>query len=177
MLQREMMSTPLLHCYSVIVLDDVHERTVATEALLGLLQAVLAARAELRLVLLSAPHMGGALRRFCGAGPVLRVRGLHRARAVFSPFTHSEPFQSALRLLLEIHHSRENGDIVIFLACEQVSWQRALFLIFVRKCVGLPEAADVPPGFVISVLLQRCHGIRNTVVYTQKISIQHINIV
>lgn len=121
MLQREMMSMPLLHCYSVIVLDDVHERTVATEALLGLLKAVLAARAELRLVLLTAPHMCSALRRFCGTVPVLQVQGLHRARAVFSCSTHSQPFLSAMRLLLEIHHSRENGHIVIFLACEQVS--------------------------------------------------------
>uniref|UniRef100_A0A8C3XHN8 DEAH-box helicase 32 (putative) n=1 Tax=Cyanoderma ruficeps TaxID=181631 RepID=A0A8C3XHN8_9PASS len=118
-LQREMMSTPLLNAYSVIVLDDVHERTVATDALLGLLKAVLAARAELRLVLLTAPHMCGVLRRFCGAVPVVRARGRHRARAVFSCCTHSQPFLPALRLLLDIHRSGEKGDIVIFLACEQ----------------------------------------------------------
>ncbi|KAF2975104.1 hypothetical protein EK904_004159, partial [Melospiza melodia maxima] len=81
MLQREMMSTPLLSCYSVIVLDDVHQRTVATDALLGLLKGVLAARAELRLVLLTAPHMCSALQGFCGSAPVLRVRGRHRAQA------------------------------------------------------------------------------------------------
>ncbi|RMC11260.1 hypothetical protein DUI87_11378 [Hirundo rustica rustica] len=118
-LQREMMSTPLLNCYSVIVLDDVHERTVATDALLGLLRAVLAARAELRLVLLTAPHACSTLQRFCGGVPVIRARGTHRAQAVFSCSAHREPFLSALRLLLEIHHAREKGDIVIFLACEQ----------------------------------------------------------
>uniref|UniRef100_A0A8C5J7R2 Helicase ATP-binding domain-containing protein n=1 Tax=Junco hyemalis TaxID=40217 RepID=A0A8C5J7R2_JUNHY len=121
MLQREMMSTPLLSCYSVIVLDDVHRRTVATDALLGLLKGVLAARAELRLVLLAAPHMGSALQAFCGSAPVLRVRGRHRAQAVFSCSPLGDPFLAALRLLLEIHHARERGDIVVFLASERVS--------------------------------------------------------
>ncbi|NXS28004.1 DHX15 helicase, partial [Pomatostomus ruficeps] len=118
-LQREMMSTPLLPAYGVIVLDDVHERTVATEALLGLLKDVLAARAELRLVLLTAPHMWRTLRGHCDRAPLIRVRGTHRAQAVYSCSTHSEPFLAALRLLLELHHTRESGDIVVFLACEQ----------------------------------------------------------
>lgn len=115
------MSTPLLNSYSVIILDDVHQRTVATDALLGLLKEVLAARAELRLVILTAPHMCSTLQRFCGGVPALRVRGRHSAPAVFSCSTHRDPFLPALRLLLEIHHSRESGDIVVFLASEQVS--------------------------------------------------------
>ncbi|RLW02122.1 hypothetical protein DV515_00007469 [Chloebia gouldiae] len=81
MLQREMMSTPLLNNYSIIILDDVHQRTVATDALPGLLKDVLAARAELRLEILTAPHMCSTLQRFWGDVPVLRVRGRHRAPA------------------------------------------------------------------------------------------------
>ncbi|XP_071420314.1 putative pre-mRNA-splicing factor ATP-dependent RNA helicase DHX32 isoform X2 [Pithys albifrons albifrons] len=119
-LQREMMSTPLLSCYGVIILDDVHERTVATDALLGLLKAVLAARPALRLVLLTAPHMSAVLRAHCGhTVPELRLRAPHRARAVYACTAHPQPFRAALSLLLHIHRSGQRGHVVLFLACEQ----------------------------------------------------------
>lgn len=51
---REMMNDPLLCKYSVIIIDEIHERTVSTDLLLGLMCKVLKKRNDLRLIICSA---------------------------------------------------------------------------------------------------------------------------
>ena len=64
LLQREAMSDPLLSryshfrflntSYSIILLDEAHERTLATDIMMGLLKELLTKRSDLKLVVMSA---------------------------------------------------------------------------------------------------------------------------
>lgn len=52
-LVREMITNPLLDKYSIIMVDEVHERTLNTDLLLGLLKCVMIKRTDLKLIICS----------------------------------------------------------------------------------------------------------------------------
>lgn len=115
------MSDPLLERYGVIVVDQAHQRTVATDVLQGLLKDIALQRPDLRVVFLSATeptskqmaHLSGSV------VPVIRLESSGAGEVVHSS-TGESYFCSALSLVLEIHRSEEGGDVVVFLVTAQV---------------------------------------------------------
>uniref|UniRef100_A0A8D3C207 Putative pre-mRNA-splicing factor ATP-dependent RNA helicase DHX32 n=1 Tax=Scophthalmus maximus TaxID=52904 RepID=A0A8D3C207_SCOMX len=119
MLLREMMSDPFLEHYGAVVIDQAHERTVSTDILLGLLKDILLQRPELRVVVLAVPPTTDKLLRHYGSIPLIRLEASCAAEVVHSNSDNKDYFYSALRLVLEIHRAKEDGDAVVFFASEE----------------------------------------------------------
>lgn len=64
MLIREMMADPLLSRYSVVMVDEAHERSINTDILLGLLKKIQLRRKDLRLIISSATVDASEFQKF-----------------------------------------------------------------------------------------------------------------
>ncbi|KAI4312226.1 hypothetical protein MLD38_037063 [Melastoma candidum] len=137
-LLREMMGDPLLTKYSVVMVDEAHERSISTDIVLGLLKKIQRRRSDLRLIISSATIEAKSMsdffqpssRRHRGSESV--EPGLKMEPAIlsvegrgFNVQIHyleepvSDYVRAAVSTVLLIHDKEPFGDILVFLTGEE----------------------------------------------------------
>ncbi|KAJ2081967.1 hypothetical protein H4R24_001946 [Coemansia sp. RSA 988] len=143
-LLHEALSSSDLNRYSVIIMDEAHERTLNTDVLLGLLRRIVAQRRDLRLIVTSATMNSRRFADFFGNAPVFTIPGrTFPVDIMFSRSACEDYVDSAVRQVLTVHLGQSAGDILVFMTGQED---------VETCCAAIRErlaAVDSPPPLVV----------------------------
>ncbi|SGY15078.1 BQ5605_C013g07235 [Microbotryum silenes-dioicae] len=154
MLLREAMNDHMLSRYSTVILDEAHERTLATDILMGLLKDIAKRRPDLKIVVMSATLDAAKFQNYFFGAPLLKVPGRTFSVEVFyTPEPEPDYLEAAIRTVLMIHQAEPEGDILVFLtgeeeiedACRKISLEADNLPHSIGPLKAVPLYSSLPP--------------------------------
>lgn len=175
MLLREFLTEPDLASYSVIIIDEAHERTLHTDVLFGLIKDIARFRSDLKVLVASATLDTERFSSFFDDAPVFRIPGRRFPVDIYyTKAPEADYLEACVVSVLQIHVTQPPGDILVFLtgqeeieACCELLQERCRRLgSKIPELLVLPIYANLPSDMQAKIFNPTPPGARKVVVAT-----------
>uniref|UniRef100_A0A8C6TIN9 RNA helicase n=1 Tax=Neogobius melanostomus TaxID=47308 RepID=A0A8C6TIN9_9GOBI len=175
MLLREFLTEPDLASYSVVIIDEAHERTLHTDILFGLIKDIARFRSDLKVLVASATLDTERFSCFFDDAPVFRIPGRRFPVDIFyTKAPEADYLEACVVSVLQIHVTQAPGDCLVFLtgqeeieACCEMLQERCRRLgSKIAELVVLPIYANLPSDMQAKIFSPTPPGARKVVVAT-----------
>lgn len=174
-LHREFLSEPDLQSYSVMIIDEAHERTLHTDILFGLVKDIARFRPELKLLISSATLDVTKFSEFFDDAPVYQIPGRRFPVDIYyTKAPEADYVDACVVSVLQIHVTQPLGDILVFLTgqdeietCHELLQDRVRRLgSKVKELLILPLYANLPSDMQAKIFEPTPPGARKVVLAT-----------
>lgn len=175
MLLREFLSEPDLASYSVVIVDEAHERTLHTDILFGLVKDIARFRPDLKLLISSATLDAEKFSEFFDDAPIFKIPGRRFPVDIYyTKAPEADYLDACVVTVLQIHITQPLGDVLVFLtgqeeieACQEMLMERTRKLgSKIRELVILPIYANLPTELQAKIFEPTPTGARKVVLAT-----------
>lgn len=175
MLEREALNDPNMNRYSVIMLDEAHERTIATDVLFALLKNAAKQNPNLKVIVTSATLDSNKFSRYFNNCPIITIPGrTFPVEVLYTKAPEMDYLAAALESVIQIHVSEPAGDILVFLtgqeeietSCEALHERMKLLGENIPELIILPVYSALPSEMQTRIFEPTPPGSRKVILAT-----------